>query len=123
MIVFIVGATGAVGRPLVRQLVAGGHEVIATTRSAEKLGHLRAAGAAGIVVDARDTDALRRAIITASPHVVIDELTDLSQPLPAGGFEGWLQGTIALRLDVTPALVDAAEKPALRESSLRAPPS
>ena len=57
MIVFIAGATGAVGRPLVEQLVAGGHEVIATTRSAEKLGHLRAAGAAGIVVDARDTDA------------------------------------------------------------------
>jgi uncharacterized protein YbjT (DUF2867 family) len=78
MIVFIAGATGAVGRPLVEQLVAAGHEVIGTTRSAEKLEHLRSAGAAGIIVDARDTDALRRAIITASPHVVIDQLTDLS---------------------------------------------
>ncbi|MFL5839508.1 MAG: NAD-dependent epimerase/dehydratase family protein [Thermoleophilaceae bacterium] len=38
MIVFIVGATGAVGRPLVQQLVSDGHEVIGTTRSAEKLG-------------------------------------------------------------------------------------
>jgi 2-alkyl-3-oxoalkanoate reductase len=73
MIVFIAGATGAVGRPLVEQLVSAGHEVIGTTRSAEKLGHLRSAGAAGIIVDARDTDALRRAIITASPHVVIDQ--------------------------------------------------
>jgi len=43
MIVFIAGATGAVGRPLVQQLASAGHEVIGTTRSAEKLGHLRSA--------------------------------------------------------------------------------
>jgi NAD dependent epimerase/dehydratase family len=43
MIVFIAGATGAVGRPLVQQLVSAGHEVIGTTRSAEKQGHLRSA--------------------------------------------------------------------------------
>lgn len=110
MIVFIAGATGAIGRPLVEQLVADGHEVIGTTRSAQKLGRLRAAGAAGVIVDARDTEALRRAIIAASPHVVIDQLTDLSQPLRPGGFDDWLRTTIALRRDVTPALVDAARE-------------
>lgn len=108
MIVFIAGATGAVGRPLVRQLVSAGHEVIGTTRSPEKQGHLRTAGASGVIVDARDIDALRRAIIAASPHVVIDQLTDLAQPLRPGGFGDWLKGTVALRRDVTPALVDAA---------------
>lgn len=108
MIVFIAGATGALGRPLVQQLVAAGHEVVGTTRSAEKLEHLRSAGASGIVVDARDIDALRRAIIAASPHVVIDQLTDLAQPLRPGGFGDWLKGTVALRRDVTPGLVDAA---------------
>jgi uncharacterized protein YbjT (DUF2867 family) len=56
MIVFIAGATGAVGRPLVQQLASAGHEVIGTTRSAEKLRHLRSAGATGVVVDARDSD-------------------------------------------------------------------
>ena len=108
MIVFIAGATGAVGRPLVEQLVSAGHEVVGTTRSAEKLGQLRSAGASGIVVDARDIDVLRRAIIAASPHVVIDQLTDLAQPLRPGGFGDWLKGTVALRRDVTPALVAAA---------------
>ena len=108
MIVFIAGATGAVGRPLVEQLVSAGHEVVGTTRSAEKLVQLRAAGASGIVVDARDSDALRRAIIAASPQVVIDQLTDLAQPLRPGGFGDWLKGTVALRRDVTPALVAAA---------------
>jgi nucleoside-diphosphate-sugar epimerase len=112
VIVFVVGATGAVGRPLIKQLVAAGHEVIGTTRSAGKAEQLRAAGAAATIVDARDTDALRRAIITASPRVVIDQLTDLSQPLRPGGrgFDDWLQTTIELRRDVTPALVDAARE-------------
>ncbi len=108
MIVFLVGATGAIGRPLVKQLVAAGHEVIGTTRSAGKAEQLRAAGAAASIVDARDTDALRRAIVKASPHVVIDQLTDLSQPQQPGGFDDWLRGTVALRRDVTPALVNAA---------------
>jgi nucleoside-diphosphate-sugar epimerase len=108
MIVFVVGATGAIGRPLIKQLLAAGHEVIGTTRSTEKAEQLRAAGAVATIVDARDTDALRRAIIAASPQVVIDQLTDLSDPLHPGGFGEWLQGTVALRRDVTPALVDAA---------------
>jgi nucleoside-diphosphate-sugar epimerase len=40
LIVLIAGATGAVGRPLVQQLVSAGHEVIGTTRSVEKLERL-----------------------------------------------------------------------------------
>ncbi len=110
MAVFVVGATGAIGRPLIKQLVAAGHEVIGTTRSAAKAEQLRAAGAAARIVDVRDTDALRQAIITASPHVVIDQLTDLSRPLQPGGFDEWLQETVALRRDVTPVLVDTARE-------------
>ncbi len=85
MVVLIVGATGAVGRPLVQQLVSAGHEVIGTTLSAQQLGQLSSASAAGIVVDAFDPGALR-----------------LSQPLRPGGFDDWLQTTNALRRDVTP---------------------
>jgi nucleoside-diphosphate-sugar epimerase len=110
MIVLILGATGAVGRPLVEQLVSAGHAVIGTTRSPDKLGQLRSQGAEGVVVDARDTDAVRRAIGKSSPDIVIDELTDLSQPLHAGGFAEWLEATNGLRRDVTPAVVDAARQ-------------
>src|SRR5262252_2388103 len=42
MRVFVAGATGAIGRRLVPQLVARGHQVIATTRSADKVQSLRA---------------------------------------------------------------------------------
>ena len=39
MKVFVAGATGAVGRPFVRALVANGHEVVAMTHSIAKLSH------------------------------------------------------------------------------------
>src|SRR4051812_40058092 len=54
MRVFLAGATGAVGRPLVRALVDRGHRVTATTRSAARLAALKAAGAEGVIVDGLD---------------------------------------------------------------------
>jgi len=36
MKVFIAGGTGAIGRPLIAELLAKGHDVVALTRSAEK---------------------------------------------------------------------------------------
>lgn len=36
MKIFVAGATGAIGRPLIAQLLAQGHEVVAVTRSPER---------------------------------------------------------------------------------------
>ena len=81
MRVFVAGATGAIGRPLVRDLVAAGHDVTGTTRSAARADALRGAGATPVVVDALDDAALRAAVLDARPEVVVHELTDLSAPL------------------------------------------
>ena len=54
MKVFVAGASGAIGQRLVPRLVAGGHEVVATTRSREKLGQLRALGAEPVLLDGLD---------------------------------------------------------------------
>lgn len=51
MKVFVAGASGAIGRPLVRQLVAAGHEVTGMTRREERAGEIRAAGAKAVVCD------------------------------------------------------------------------
>ena len=48
---FIAGATGAIGRPLCRLLVADGWEVTGTTRSPEKAQALAALGITPIVLD------------------------------------------------------------------------
>ena len=77
MRVFVAGATGAIGRPLVRQLREAGHEVVGTTRSPERADGLREQGVEPAVLDARDTDALRAAVMEAEPEVVINQLTNL----------------------------------------------
>lgn len=75
--VFVAGAAGAVGRVLVRLLVADGRRVFGTTRSAERARELASAGVEPVVVDAFDADAVRRAIFRAQPAALVHQLTDL----------------------------------------------
>ena len=77
MRVFLAGASGAIGRPLVPKLIAAGHEVTGMTRSEERAEEIRATGAAAAVVDVFDADALSAAMAAASPEVVIHQLTAL----------------------------------------------
>ena len=62
MRVFVAGASGAIGRPLVPRLLAAGHEVTGMTRSEERAELIRAAGARAAVVDVFDREALRAAV-------------------------------------------------------------
>jgi nucleoside-diphosphate-sugar epimerase len=78
MKVFVAGATGALGRQLVPQLVARGHEVVGMTRSASKQELVRSLGARPVVADALDPDAVTRAVESAAPEVIVHELTALS---------------------------------------------
>ena len=75
------GATGAIGVPLVRLLVAGGHEVAGMTRREARAGMLRELGAEPIVCDVYDAAALTAAVTAFRPAVVIHELTDLPDDL------------------------------------------
>lgn len=79
MRVFVAGASGAIGRPLVPRLVAAGHEVTGTTRSEVRAEAIRAAGATPAVVDAHDPGALREAVERAAPEVIVHELTSLPE--------------------------------------------
>ena len=79
MRVFVAGASGAIGRPLVGQLVAAGHEVTGTTRREERAERIRAAGAAAVVCDVFDRPALEAAVKEAAPEVVVNQLTSLPQ--------------------------------------------
>jgi nucleoside-diphosphate-sugar epimerase len=81
MRVFLAGAAGAIGRPLVPLLVAAGHEVTGTTRSPERADAIRAAGATPVVVDALDAGALRGAVEEAAPEVIVHQLTALPERL------------------------------------------
>lgn len=108
MRVFVAGATGAIGRPLVRQLREADHEVVGMTRSEERAALLRQLGAGAAVADALDPDAVRRAVEQAQPEVVVNELTDLDHPLNPRKYAQWLEGTNRLRREATGALAEAA---------------
>src|SRR5687768_4101841 len=81
MKVFVAGATGALGRQLVPQLVARGHDVVGMTRNASKQDLVRALGAHPVVADALDPDAVAQAVAAAEPEVIVHQLTALSRPM------------------------------------------
>ena len=77
MRVFVAGASGVIGRHLVPLLIEDGHVVAGMTRSAGHAASLRALGAAPIVGDVFEADALRAALVACGPDVVVQLLTDL----------------------------------------------
>jgi len=78
MRVFVAGGTGVIGRRLVPQLVARGHQVTATTTSAGKLRLLKQLGAVGVVMDGLDAAAVGAAVAAAWPDAIVNEMTGLS---------------------------------------------
>jgi nucleoside-diphosphate-sugar epimerase len=106
MKVFVAGGSGTIGIPLVRALVASGHEVTALTRSADKQAGLRALGAFPAVADALDPDALVTAVEAARPTHIIHQLTALPKEGPRSAKE--LTATNRLRIEGTRHLLNAA---------------
>jgi uncharacterized protein YbjT (DUF2867 family) len=77
MRVFVAGATGVIGFPLVKLLVGAGHLVMGLTRTPAKAELLQELGAEAAVGDAYDGPAIARAVSAFDAEVVINELTDL----------------------------------------------
>ncbi|MCF6524189.1 NAD(P)-dependent oxidoreductase [Streptomyces sp. JJ36] len=113
MRVFVAGGSGAMGRRLVPQLVARGHQVTATTTSAAKLDMLRQLGAEAVVMDGLDAASVGEAVAAARPDALVHQMTALSfahagkpdfrRPERFGA------ATIRLRTEGTDHLLAAAE--------------
>ena len=77
MRVLVAGASGAIGRPIVRRLVSWGHEVSGLARGSEGAARVAADGATPVVADVLDLDGVTQAVMIVRPEVVIDQLTAL----------------------------------------------
>ncbi len=108
MKIFLAGATGVIGRRLGPLLVGAGHSVAGTTRTAAKIGQLKAQRVQPIVVDVFNAEALRDAVMRVRPDVVIHQLTDLPQVLDPTHAAAALARNSRLRIEGTPNLVAAA---------------
>jgi len=107
--IFLAGASGVIGRRLTPLLLSAGHTVIGTTRSANKADELKARGVEPVVVDVLDGSALRDAVVTARPEVVIHQLTDLPDVLDPARLSEVLARNSRLRIEGTASLVAAAQ--------------
>ena len=108
MRVFVAGGTGAIGRHLIPALVADGHEVIATTRSAGKLADLAAAGATAVVMDGLDRAVVLAAVREAAPEVIVHQMTALGVVKDFRRFDEEFAVTNELRTRGTDYLLEAA---------------
>ena len=113
MRVFLAGGSGVIGRRLVPQLVARGHQVTATTTSPDKLGALEKLGADAIVMDGLDAEAVRDAVARARPDAIVNQMTAIN-PVHAGKpnfrrIDRFFAITNRLRTEGTDNLLAAAE--------------
>ena len=71
MRVLLAGATGAIGRPLIRGLKQSGHTVFCLVRSAESARIIAELGGEALIGDALDAASVRAAIAHVRPDAVI----------------------------------------------------
>src|SRR5262245_46319397 len=120
MKVFVAGATGAIGRPLVVRLLAAGHEVTGMTRSEARASGLRSAGAQATVVDVYDAAALTAAVAAAEPEVVVNQLTDIPPALDPRKYAEQMAGLGRIRTEgyrnLTKAATDAGARRIVAQS-------
>jgi 2-alkyl-3-oxoalkanoate reductase len=108
MKIFVAGAAGALGKQLVPQLVANGHEVVGMTRSGSKQDLVRSLGARPVVADALDSEAVAHAVAEAEPEVIVHQLTALSGSLDMRHIDRFFAVTNRLRTEGTDHLLAAA---------------
>jgi len=108
MKIFVAGAAGAIGRQILPQLAARGHQVTATTRSPGKAAILRELGAEPVVIDGLDAVGVGEAVARAEPEVVIHQMTSLAGSFNLRNFDKMFAVTNQLRTEGTDHLLAAA---------------
>ena len=114
MRVFVVGAGGAIGIPLVRQLIERGDEVIGTFRSPDSARRLRDLGAEPIALDVLDPLAARQAVLATEPEAIVHQATALANARFSRNFDRTFAQTNRLRTEGTDALLAAARDAGVR---------
>jgi nucleoside-diphosphate-sugar epimerase len=114
MRVLVVGATGVIGSRLVPQLLARGHEVTGTSRSAAKAPELRAMGAEPVALDVLDAEATRKVVAATGPDAIIYQATALAGVRFGRSLDKAFAPTSRLRTEGTGNLLAAARETGVR---------
>ena len=112
MRVFVAGASGAIGEPLIVELLERGHSVVGMTTSEARAKNLEGQGAEAVIVDAFDAPAVEAALRRSKAEVVIDELTSL--PKAQSDMPKYAAGDRKLRIEGGGNLFRAAHASGVR---------
>jgi nucleoside-diphosphate-sugar epimerase len=114
MRVFLAGASGAIGTPLVAQLIARGHEVVGTHHAPGSAERIRGLGAEPVRLDLLDAPAVRDAVLAAKPDAIVHQATALADLRDFKHFDRSFAQTNRLRTAGTDALLAAAREAGVR---------
>jgi nucleoside-diphosphate-sugar epimerase len=112
--VFVAGASGAIGKRLVPQLVERGHDVVGAFRNPEHVERVRAMGAKPVVLDLLDAESVRRVVLDSKPEGIIHEATALSGKFDFRHMDRTFAQTNRLRMQGTDNLLAAAREARVR---------
>jgi len=110
MRILVAGGTGVIGRRLVPQLVARGHDVIATVTQPNKRADVERLGAQAVVMDGLDAESVRRAVAEAHPDAIVHEMTAIKGKPSLKHMDRWFAITNRLRTEGTDHLLAAAKE-------------
>ena len=114
MKIFVAGGTGAIGRPLIAELLTKGHDVVALTRSPEGAQALAHRGIEPAIADVFDPDAIKAVISRAQPEVVIEQLTALPRTYTRESLRATAPFNTRLRLEGGANVLAAAQSAGVR---------
>ena len=110
MRVFVAGGTGVMGRELVPQLVARGHQVTATTTRPGGMAQIERHGATAVVMDGLDPSSVSGAVAAARPDAIVHQMTAISGKPDMKHIDTWFAVTNRLRTEGTDYLLAAARE-------------
>src|ERR1700722_13503378 len=115
MRILIVGASGAVGTHLTRQLTEQGQEVTGHCRAASKHGRIFSAGAASLVLDVMDAAATMSAVAQVRPDAIICQATALAGMRFGRSLDNTFAPTNRVRTGGTDNVIAAARSAGVRK--------
>lgn len=114
MKVFVAGATGAIGRPLIKNLTLAGYTTFGMVRAQSSSASLSDAGAEPIIADAFDAPSVSAAVAKVRPDVIINELTSLPKHYTSTEMKAAAERDARLRLEGNKNLIAAAQQTGVR---------
>jgi nucleoside-diphosphate-sugar epimerase len=112
--IFVAGGTGAIGRPLIAEMLARGHAPVVLTRSPEKAQALMEQGIEPAIADVFDPDAVKAVVSRAQPEVVIEQLTALPRTYTRESMSAAAALNNRIRLEGGANVLAAAQAAAVR---------